>query len=370
MFLKEFIQVWRDPRARFVLWGPPLISIVMFGYAATFELRHVPMAVLDFDNTFESRDLIARFAASPYFEVRGYFENREQVRDAIDRGTVVLALRVNAGFARLVRKGQTAPIQVIVDGSNSNTALVAVGYVGEIARGFAADYERDRLARQSPLLLTTVPSVVFAPRPWYNTGLESRWYFVPGLIGSILLITIVQLTAFAVVRERELGTLEQIMVTPISRLEFVLGKTVPFFLIGLADAGLISAVAIAWFGVPFRGNPLVMLLGAALFLLSVLGIGLFVSTIARTQQQAMVTGFFFVMPAVVFSGFGTPVSSMPDWLQLITNVNPLRHFIVVLRSVYLRGVGLDVLWPQLVAMALIGSTLLLFTAARFRKSLD
>jgi ABC-2 type transport system permease protein len=207
-------------------------------------------------------------------------------------------------------------------------------------------------------------------RPWFNTDLQSRWFFVPGVIGSITLIIVVTLTAFAVVREREIGTLEQVMVTPIRRVEFILGKTLPFFLIGLADMALIATVGTLWFRIPFRGDFGVLLLGTVLYLLCMLGAGLLISTVSSTQQQAMVTAFFFIMPAITFSGFGFPISTMPEFLQHITYVDPLRYFLVVIRGVYLKGVGLDVLWPQMAAMAALGVTLLWISVLRFHKSLD
>jgi ABC-2 type transport system permease protein len=199
---------------------------------------------------------------------------------------------------------------------------------------------------------------------------DSQWFFVPGVIGNMILVMVVSLTAFAVVREREIGTLEQIMVTPIGRLEFILGKTVPFFLIGLLDTTLVSLVGILWFGVPFRGSIVALAIGSVLFILCMLGVGLFISTITMTQQQAMVSGFFFNMPAITFSGFGTPISSMPEWMQTLTYFNPLRYFLEVLRGVYLRGVGLEVLWPQMAAMALLAVVMLVISVARFKKSLD
>jgi len=198
----------------------------------------------------------------------------------------------------------------------------------------------------------------------------SQWFFVPGVIGNLVLVIVVTLTAFAVVREREIGTLEQIMVTPIRRVEFILGKTIPFFLIGLFDATLIASVGTLWFRVPLRGSIGVLALGTTLFLICMLGVGLFISTVSATQQQAMVTGFFFIMPAIIFSGFGSPISSMPVFLQYLTYLDPLRYFQVVLRSVYLKGVGLEVLWPQMVAMALFGVLLLTVSVLRFQKSLE
>jgi ABC-2 type transport system permease protein len=207
-------------------------------------------------------------------------------------------------------------------------------------------------------------------RPWFNTDLDSQWFFVPGVIGNLILVMVVSLTAFAVVREREIGTLEQIMVTPISRLEFILGKTAPFFLIGLLDTTLISLVGILWFRVPFRGNIGVLTIGAILFILCMLGIGLFISTISMTQQQAMVSGFFFNMPAIIYSGFGTPISSMPEFIQWFTYLDPLRYFLDVLRGVYLKGVGLEALWPQMAAMGTFALVMLTISVARFRKALD
>lgn len=370
MLIKEFIQVFRDKRSRVLLFGPPVIQMLVFGYAATLEIRHIPTAVLDFDNSQVSRDLLWRFTASPYFDVRARLSDHRQIGDLIDRGEVTIALQINAGFAQDLRKGQTARLQLIVDSSNSNTALIAVGYVNQIAARFAQEYQQERLSATLPLIQSQIPSIVLDRRPWFNTDLDSQWFFVPGVIGNLILIMVVSLTAFAVVREREIGTLEQIMVTPISRLEFILGKTIPFFLIGLFDTALVSLVGTIWFGVPFRGSIGVLALGAILFILCMLGIGLFISTISMTQQQAMVSGFFFNMPAITFSGFGTPISSMPEFMQWLTYLDPLRYFLDVLRGVYLKGVGLEVLWPQMTAMGALGLVMLTISVARFRKSLD
>jgi len=370
MLIKEFLQVFRDKRALWVLIGPPIIQMLIFGYAASYEIRHVPTAVLDLDHSQESRDLIARFSATPYFDVRTQLTDREQIREMIDRGQVTVALEIHPGFAALLRKGQTAPLQVIVDGTNSNTALIALGYVNQIAQGYADDHQRDAMQRSSPFLLARLPAVELESRPWFNPNLESRWFFVPGVIGSLLQVMVIVLTAFAVVREREIGTLEQIMVTPIRPREFILGKTLPFFLIGLFDAGMIGLVGTLWFQVPFRGSLAVLALGLMLFLLCALGIGLFISTVSATQQQAMVTAFFFIMPAITFSGFGFPIASMPRAVQWLTYLDPLRYLLVVLRGVYLKGVGLDLLWPQMAAMAVLGTALLGVSVLRFRKSLD
>jgi ABC-2 type transport system permease protein len=370
MLIKEFIQVFRDKRTRFLLFGPPIIQMLLFGYAATLEIKHVPTAVLDYDNTQVSRDLISRLAASQYFDVRLLQTDRRDIKLLIDRGDVTLALQINDGFTRDLAKGKTGHIQVIVDSSNSNTALIGLGYVNEVAANFSQEYQTARMQRQSPITAASLPTIVLDRRPWYNPDISDRWFFIPGVIGNLILVIVINLTAFAVVREREIGTLEQIMVTPIRRVEFILGKTVPFFLIGLFDALLVSAFGTLWFGVPLNGSIGVLVLGTVLFLLSMLGIGLFISTVSKTQQQAMMTSFFFIMPSIIFSGFGTPISSMPEALQWLAYLNPLTYFLDVLRSVYLKGVGLSVLWQDMAAMALLGIIMLTVSVFRFQKSLD
>ena len=370
MLIKEFIQVFRDKRTRFILIGPPIIQMMVFGYAANYEIRHVPTVVLDLDHSQESRELVSRFTSSPYFEVQRQLTDSRQLGDLIERGDATVGLEIDAGFAQKLRSGQTAPLQVIVDATNSNTALIASGYISQIAQGFAAQYQRDRIDRIAPQLIEVMPQVELAPRPWYNPDLSSRWFFVPGIIGSLTLVLVITLTAFAVVREREIGTLEQMMVTPIRPAEFILGKTLPFFLIGIFDVALISVVGSLWFQVPFRGHVSVLALGAVLFILCMLGVGLLISTISATQQQAMVTSFFFIMPAITFSGFGFPISTMPHWMQLFSYVIPLRYFLIVIRGTYLKGVGMDILWPQMAAMAGLGVALLTVSILRFHKALD
>ena len=370
MLIKEFIQVFRDKRTRFILIGPPIIQMLVFGYAATFDIHHVPTVVLDFDQSQQSRDLVSRFTSSPYFDVQRQLTRSSQIRELIDSGQATVGIEIDAGFAQKLLKGETAPVQVIVDATNSNTALIASSYISQIALGFAESYQKDRIGRIAPQLVEQMPSVELEQRPWSNPGLSSRWFFVPGVIGSLTLVLVITLTAFAVVREREIGTLEQIMVTPIRPVEFILGKTLPFFLIGLFDVSLIAVVGTLWFQVPFRGHISVLFTGAVLFILCMLGVGLLISTVSSTQQQAMVTAFFFIMPAITFSGFGFPIATMPQWLQYFTYLSPLRYFLVVLRGVYLKGVGMDILWPQMAAMAGLGFSLLTLAILRFHKALD
>lgn len=369
--IKEFIQLWRDKWGRMRLIVPPLIQLIMFGYAATFEIYHVPTVVLDLDHTQESRALVAAFTASDRLRVVRIAGTEADADGMIDRGDAAVALVIHAGFANLLRKGQEAPLQVLVDGTNSNTALIALGYINIIAAGFAQDYAVDLMQRIAGVNVDNeVVQIAIAQRPWYNPDFNGRWFFVPGVIATITLVMVVNLTAFAVVREREVGTLEQIMVSPIRPAEFILGKTVPFFAVGMGIAGLVTVAGMMWFEVPFVGNPLVFLLGATLYLLSLLALGLLISTVCATQQQAFATNFFVLNPLIVLSGFSFPIASMPDVLQWMTYVNPLRYFLIVIRGTFLKGIGLSILWPDLMAMAAIAAVLLTASILRFRKSLE
>src|SRR5215472_8195169 len=370
MLIKELIQLFRDPRMRFGLIVPTILQVVIYGYAATFELHHVRMAVLDLDHSYESRELLSRFESNGHFELAATLSNRRQISDLIDRGKVTLAIQILPGFAELVRKGETAPVQVILDGTDSNTALIALGYINEIANGYAQDYAKANLLRQAPSIAVHLPSVELARRPWYNPNLESQWFFVPGTIGSILLTSCLTLAAFAIVREREVGTLEQVMVTPISRVEFILGKTIPFFLIAVTQMILIMLVGRLWFQVPFRGNYVVFAIGTMVFLLSVLGAALLISTIAETQQQAMIVAFFFITPAITLSGFSFPISSMPAALQWLTLLDPLRFYLVIIRDSFLKGSDWRTLEPQIGALVILATLLLAVSVQRFHKSLD
>jgi len=370
MLIKEFIELKRDKWARFRLIVPPVLQMLLFGYAATFEVFHVSTVVLDLDHTQESRELVAGFVSSDRLRIVRVAQSQQEATDAIDRSDAAVALVIHAGFARLLRKGQGAPLQVIVDGTNSNTALIALGYINTIAQGFAQAYTADLARRIGGMQGSRQVQVTLEQRPWYNPGLNGRWFFVPGVIGTLTLVIVVNLTAFAIVREREVGTLEQIMVSPIRPSEFILGKTVPFFLIGLGEVSLVAGVGMLWFQIPFVGNPLVFLLGTMLFLLSTLALGLLISTLCSTQQQAFATNFFVLNPFFILSGFSFPISSMPEVLQWFTYLNPLRYYLVVIRGTFLKGVGLNVLWPDMAAMAVLATALLAISILRFRKSLE
>ncbi len=369
LVVKEFLQLRRDTWARFRLTVPVLVQMIIFGYAATFEVFNVSTAVLDLDHSQESRELISRFSFSGRFNIVKIARTPEDIRAAIDRSEASVAIVIQAGFAENLRKGQSAPAQIIVDGTNSNTALIALGYVNEIVATYAQDMAQD-LARRLHAGEPPPPEVTIEPRPWFNPDYNSRWFFVPGVIATLTLVMVVNLTSFAVVREREVGTLEQIMVTPIRPLEFILGKTIPFFCVGLAMTALVAGAGTLWFEIPFVGNPFVLLIGTSLYLLSVLGTGLLISTVCSTQQQAFATNFFVINPLFILSGFSFPISSMPQVMQWLSAINPMTYYLVVIRGTFLKGVGLNVLWPQMVALAGLGVTLLMMSVLRFRKSLD
>jgi ABC-2 type transport system permease protein len=367
MLMKEFLELKRDPWALFRLVMPLVVQVFIYGYAATFTVNHVATVVLDLDHSQASRTLVSYFTANGRFDLVDIASTQAQVTRALDRGDAVAAVIIHAGFAQRLNNGQTAPLAVAVDGTNSNTALIALGYISQIVTQYQADMTPPVSASgAAPGNLT----ITLQPRPWFNPGLDDRWFFIPGVIGTLTLVQVVSLTAFAIVRERELGTLEQIMVSPISRLEFILGKTVPFFVIGCGDVALITTLGILWFQIPFVGSPLVLLLGAILFLLAAIGFGLLLSTVSKTQQQAFALNFFLVFPLFILSGFAFPIAAMPRILQWGTLINPLNYFLVVIRAVFLKGVGVDVLWPQLTALAVLGAAMLGLSVLRFRKSLD
>ncbi len=369
LVVKELQQLRRDRAAKFRLLIPTLVQLFIFGYAATFEVYNVATVILDQDHSQESRELISRFVGSGRFQIVETAKNAAEIRRAIDRADAVVAIVIQAGFAEDLRKGLSAPAQVVVDGTNSNTALIALSYVGQIVSQYAQEMGQD-LSRRTHAGARPPPTVTLEARPWYNVDFNSRWFFVPGVIATLTLIMIVNMTSFAVVREREVGTLEQIMVTPIRPLEFILGKTIPYFLVGLALVVTIAGVGTIWFQIPFRGNPLVLLLGTSFYLLCVLGIGLLISTVCKTQQQAFATNFFVINPAFILSGFSFPIASMPDFMQWISTINPMTYYLIVIRGTFLKGVGLSVLWPQMLALAALGVALLTLSVLRFRKSLD
>lgn len=368
MLVKEVIQALRDPRMRFILFVIPVIQTILFGYAVNTDVRHIKTAIYDLDNTVESRELTAMFVRSGYFDLIEYIKREERVRELVDRGEVKAVLRMNRGLGETLRGGRTAPLQIILDGSDSNTAGIVLNYASRVAARYNERLQVIQAARKSGIP-ARVGGIELRSRAWFNENLESRNYYVPAVIANIVLVITMLLSSIAVVREKEIGTMEQIIVTPIKRWEFILGKTIPFVLIGFADVALITAVSFFWFDVPIRGS-LTLLFGATgLFLMSALGAGLLLSTISHTQQQAMMSAFFFIFPAMLLSGFAFPIETMPEPIQWLTFLNPLRYYIVIIRGIFLKGVGWDILWPHCSALLLLGAGILTFAVRRFRKTL-
>lgn len=368
MLIKEFIQVFRDPKMKGIIFLMPVIQVLVFGYAVTTDVKHVATAVYDLDNSVASRELIARFVSSGYFNVVKYVDDENEARDLVDRGTASAVLRMNKGFEDDLRAGRTADLQVIVDGTDSNTARIVLDYGAEIVGRFSEKVLLTRYARLKGLPQTPA-QVTLATRAWFNENLESRNFYVPGVIAIIVLLVTLMLTSMAIVREKEIGTMEQIMVSPIAPYEFILGKTVPFALIGFADVIGITLVGVFWFDVPIRGNLLLLFLATTLYLMTTLGVGLLISTVSQTQQQAMMTVFFFYLPAVLLSGFMFPIANMPEVVQWLTYLNPLRYFLVIVRGIFLKGVGPGILWPQMLALTVMGVATLWLATRRFRKTM-
>ncbi len=369
MLIKEFIQIFRDPRMKTVIFLMPMIQLMVFGYAVTTDVRHVATAVYDLDNSMTSRELIARFAETEYFDMVIYAENPSHIRDMIDHGLVRAVLQINKGFQNDLRAGKSAAVQMIIDGTDSNTAGIVLNYSSKITGDFSQKILNDRLSRTRGAEGEKPVKITLETRAWFNENLESRNFYVPGVIAIIVMLITLMLTGMAVVREKEIGTMEQIMVTPITPAEFILGKTIPFALIGFIDVVLITVLGVFWFDVPIRGSLLLLFGATALYLMTTLGVGLLISTVSRTQQQAMMSTFFFYFPAVLLSGFMFPIANMPLVIQWLTYLNPLRYFLVIVRGIFLKGVGPDVLWPQMAALAVMGVVILWFASKRFQKTL-
>ena len=355
MVRKELRQALRDVRMRGVIFVAPMIQLVIFGYAVSTDVRHVPTMIVDHDRSPVSRSLSDWIAASGYFSIMATSDRSANLDRALDERDATVTIEIPPRFAADIASGRGAGIQVLVDGTDSNTGNIALSYVVRIVQRAAAD------------MAGAPPGITLAARAWYNPSLESRVYNVPAVMGVLLMLITMLLTAMSVVREREMGTWDQLLVSPVNAMELMLGKTIPVALIGLLDLALVSTAAILWFGIPFRGSPLVVVVAAVPYLLSGLSIGLIISTISKTQQEAFMSTFLVLMPALIFSGFMFPVSSMPDGFRELTLLNPLRHFLVVIRSSFLKGTGYADHLPQYVALYAMAAIGLSVAVLRFRR---
>lgn len=373
---KEFRQALREPRMRVVLVVPPLLQTILFGFAVNLDVERVKLGWMDLDNGPASRELYHAFDASHEFEVVARAQTEQEAQELIERGDVQALVRVGPDFSAKIGALRQAPVQLLLDGSNSNTAAIILSHATGVAAGFNRKMlerqQRARLVdrtREGPVLVR-IPGVEAERRVWFNPELRSRNYFVPGVIVNVITLVTLMLTAFSIVREKEMGTMEQLMVTPVTPMELMLGKTIPFALIGLFDLLLLTGAALAVFRIPLEGNFLLLVGAGVLFILSTLGAGLFMSTISHTQQQAMMASFFFFQPAFTLSGFAFPIRNMPEPVQWLTYLNPLRYFMEIVRGVFLKGSGAGDLWPQLAALAVMGTVIVAVSARRFHKRLE
>jgi ABC-2 type transport system permease protein len=368
MLRKEFIQVFRDPRMRIVIFLIPCFQVLVIGYAVSTDVKNVRTAVYDLDNSQASRDVAARFVGSGYFDVVARIGDEDVARGMLDRNDVTVVLRMNHGFAEDLNAGRTARLQILIDGTDSNTAAIVLSYAVKIATAYSERVVAERVDRMfGPAGRTG--TVDLRTRAWFNENLESRNFYVPGVLVVVVTLATLLLTSMAVVREKEIGTMEQIMVTPITRTQFILGKTIPFAMIGFVDVILVVLIGVFWFEVPIRGNLVLLFLATGLYLMTALGVGLLISTVSETQQQAMMTTFFFFFPAMLLSGFAFPIANMPQVVQWMTLVNPIRYFLVIVRSIFLKGVGIDILWPQMLPLAVMGIATLWLAVRRFHKTI-
>jgi ABC-2 type transport system permease protein len=362
---KEFIQLLRDKRNRVILFVAPFIQMLVFGYVVNYDIRNIRVALLDYSQTNESRTLANAFTGGNIFHITDKVGNDRQMEELLSRGKVDMGIKINPDFAKLIRKGQTASIQILADGSMSNMASLRMAYTSAVLDKFNRDTLRELYARQ--LHYGQIDARI---RTWYNPNLDSQYFFVPGIVAILVMVTSFILTSIAIIREKEDGTMEQLIVTPLKSYEFIIGKTIPYILLSLGQMSAVIVVAIYWFGIPLNGSILLLLFGTCLFLLSTLGIGLFISTISSTKQQAMMTSFFFIMPFFMLSGFVFPIANMPEVVQWLTYLNPLRFFLVILRVIFLKGVGFNVLWPQYLALTILGIVVFSGAISRFKKRLD
>ena len=362
LMIKEFLALLKDKRGRMVLIGPPIVQLIVFGYAATYDLNNVKYAVYNEDPGFAGREVLALFEGSPTFHRVETLHDAERIKPLIDSKQSLMVLHIGPDFTRDLMLNRPAKIQAIIDGRDSNTALILLGYVRTIINRFNQEWTASRGLQKPPAGLEI--------RSWFNPNLESRWFVIPGIVGLLTIVVTLLVTALSVAREREAGTFDQLLVTPLRPVEILLGKALPGFIIGTVEASFIILMAVAWFKVPLIGSIFALYLGIFLFLLSAIGVGLMISSLSLTQQQGLFGAFIFLVPSIILSGFATPIANMPLALQYLTLINPLRYFLIILRGVFLEGSTIALLWPQYWPMALIGLFTLTLAGWLFRHRMN
>jgi len=368
VLIKEFKQVFRDPRMKMIIFVSPMVQIILFGYAANKDINYIPTAIYDRDNTKESRELIHSFTYSKYFIPEYYLNSQKEYDAMLDKAKAAVVLKIDRGFGRDIMGGRNSYVQLSYDGTDSNTAMIVMGYASTVVSTFQYEaLKEDVLAAGYDINM--LPAVDLRDRAWFNENLISRNYYLPGVIVSIVTIMSLLLTSMAIVREKEIGTMEQLIVSPLKPIELIFGKLLPFGIIALFQTGMITAFGVFWFHIPLRGSIPLLALSTCIYLFTSLGVGLFISTIASTQQEAMMSVFLFYMPTFLLSGFAYPIANMPPVIQNLTLLNPMRYFLIVVRGIFLKGVGIDILWPQLLPLMGMGLVVITLSAMRFRQRL-
>ncbi|MFQ6082323.1 MAG: ABC transporter permease [Candidatus Aminicenantia bacterium] len=368
---KEFIHILRDPRSLYLAIGLPIILLILFGYAITFDVNHIPIGIIDQDNTPLSRDIISRVQSSEYFNLLHFSNNYSGLEKLLDEGKVKIILVIPSHFVRNLSKGKDTPIQLLIDGSDNNTALIALSYISRIIQVFSSEVIFESLNEQGTFLFKGIPPINVEPRVWYNPGLHSTNFIVPGLIAVVMMILSAMLTSLTIAREWEIGTMEQLIATPAKPYEIIIGKLMPYFFLGMIQISLVVLIGTLLFKVPLKGNVFFLFIVSGIFLICGLGIGLFISTVTKSQQLAfMLSILFTLLPSFLLSGFLFPISSMPKIIQFFTYFVPAKYFLIILRGIFLKGNGLSILWPNVISLIIFGALIILACAKRLKLSLE
>lgn len=358
LIIKEFLAVWQDKKSRFMLIVPPLIQLFIFAFAATLDVTNVSFGVLNRDSGKQSFELIQRFKGAPFFRTMTTFDSEQELKEAIDTQRVMMALHIDEQFSRNILSKRAAELQVILDGRKSNTSQIILGYTQRIVDQYNQD------------LKLTTPTTEVIPRTWFNPNLLYTWFTVPGLVVILTMTTCLVVTSLSVAREKELGTFDQLLVSPLRPLDILIGKSIPGIIFGMAEGSIIIIAAVLAFDIPFRGSLLALYFSLFCFVTSIVGIGLFLSSLCKTQQQALLAGFLFIAPVIALSGFAAPIENMPIWLQHITLINPLRYMMVIVRGLFLKGISFSTVWQNTYPVVLIAIFNLVGAAWFFRRRLE
>lgn len=362
LVVKEFLTLLRDPKGRVILIMPPLLQLVIFSFAATLEVKNVQLAVLNQDSGTQGMEFVQRLAGSPTFTDIRFIDSLAELGELVDRQHVMAAVHIPQNFSSRLTQGQSAVLQVILDGRRSNTAQIVNGYISQLAVDYTAELRRPQGVEQLP--------AVIVERNWFNENLIYLWFTVPSMVAILALLVTVIVSALSVARERELGTFEQLLVSPLMAHEILIGKTIPAVLIGFIEGMFILLMAVTVFGIPFAGSPLLFVLALLGFVMSIVGAGLFISALAKTQQQAILGTFVFMVPAITLSGYAAPVENMPHWLQSANQLNPLMHFLITVKGVFLKNMSVAAVWGNTWPLLIIGGITLVVAGWLFTRRLE